>query len=94
MAGKGMIQGLSVEADEDSRTRAIDNQVNTLMKLDQSGLYEFESAVKSASDPDGVEGMKRASRVGPEQGTLKEAMIMRGASKSTKDDLDNPNFFM
>jgi hypothetical protein len=94
MADKGMIQGLSVEADEDSRTRAIDNQVNTLMKLDQSGLYEFESAVKSASDPDGIEGMKRASRVGPEQGTLKEAMIMRGASKSTKDDLDNPDFFM
>ena len=93
MADKGLIEGLDINADPTTREQAIERQVSLLMRLDQDGLYEFEKAVKSASDPSGVEAMKQI-KVGPEEGTLKQALAMRGVPGIRKDGLDDPNFFM
>jgi len=95
MAEKGMIDGLESEADDRVIAEAINAQAAQLLRMNDDGLYEFEKAVKSASDPDGVEALrKRASRVKPEEGTLQQPMIMRqSATGASRNSLDDPDFF-
>jgi len=95
MYSRGMIKGVTADMSDDDIRQALDDQIDRLMKMDEQGLYEFEEAVKSASDPDGVEALrKRSARIGPREGTLQQPLIMRGASKpASMNSLDDPEFF-
>lgn len=95
MLGKGMIKGVTADMSDEDINHALDSQIDKLMKLDEQGLYEFEDAVKSASDPDGVEALRKSSaQIGPREGALQQPLIMRGASKeSSANTLEDENFF-
>jgi hypothetical protein len=96
MLEQGMIKGITADMGENEIQQTLDTQINKLMKMDEQGLYEFEEAVKSASDPDGIEALrKRSSRIGPKAGTLQQPLMMRGASTPAGvHGLDDPDFFM
>ena len=97
MFDKGMIDGVTAEADDTEIKEAIDGQIDELLKMDDDGLYVMEGAVKSASDPSGDAGIealrKKASAVGPTKGTLQNPVIMRGSQRTPDNTLDDPDFF-
>jgi len=95
MLQKGMIEGITADMDEGAVQKALEEQVSKLLQMNDDGLYELERAVKSATDPDGTEALRRSiSKMGPREGALKQPMQMRGGGKRTvANTLDDPGFF-
>jgi len=95
MLSKGMIEGITADMDEDAVQKALNEQIDKLMQVNDDGLYEWERAVKSATDPDGTEALRRSiSKIGPREGALKQPMQMRGAGKKVvANTLDDSTFF-
>jgi hypothetical protein len=91
----GLIDGVTADmADEDAQ-KALDTQIDKLMHMTDDGLYELESAVKSANDPDGTEALRKSvAKIGPREGALQRPMIMRGSGKAASvNTLEDSSFF-
>lgn len=95
MLDKGMVDGVTTDMGEEDIRNALDSQIDKLMRMTDDGLYELESAVKSANDPDGIEALHRSAvRIGPKEGTLRRPMIMRNSSKTViANTLEDASFF-
>ena len=89
MAQKEMLPGLGEAVTPEEVAALVQDKADELLTLDDKGLYEIESAVKSALDPQGQSAPSNKT-------ALRNPVISRGMSNSKNSaewDLENPNFF-